>query len=129
MLQAGITPPSERHPTNILQTPDDDDEEEGFPSGLLPDRVYPILHAKEPQPGLRLVCLRDPWLEAPPPTSTLRPWAPNSIEWTRHRQVRRRQRVRVVACTPVAASSSHALLSPAARARGRRGARTRRRLL
>lgn len=34
-------------------------------NGLLPNRLYPILFAREPLPGLRLICVRDPWLGTP----------------------------------------------------------------
>jgi hypothetical protein len=75
LLQACITPPAEEQAGAKSET------------GLLPKRAYPILFAREPQPWLRLVCLRDPWLEETPVPSTLRAWAPDAIEWTRHRQI------------------------------------------
>ena len=66
-LQAGVTPAGRSRPAGGLETAEDVDAElnehgGGYASGLLPKRLYPILFVKEPQPGLRLVCLRDPWL-------------------------------------------------------------------
>ena len=48
--------------------------------GVLPGRLYPILHVKEPQQGMRLVCLRNPWVEVPAQgTSKVRPWSAESV--------------------------------------------------
>ena len=51
-----------------------------MPLPLLADCLYPIVYTREPQPGLRLVCLRDPWLgQVAPSGASLRAWAPGSI--------------------------------------------------
>ena len=56
--------------------------------GVLPGRLYPILHVKEPQAGMRLVCLRNPWVEVPAQgTSKVRPWSAESVEWERYPDV------------------------------------------
>ena len=107
MLQGGLThPPPDRRPTNIISRSggmiEEEGEEEGEggvgaaaageddhdASGLLADCLYPIVYTREPQPGLRLVCLRDPWLgQVAPSGASLRAWAPGSIEWTRHTHI------------------------------------------
>lgn len=60
---------------------------EPYVSGLLPERLYPLIFAREPQPGLRLLCLRSPWVETSKGPDTLRAWAKGSVEWVRYREV------------------------------------------
>ena len=36
-------------------------QEDGQCVGLVPGHAYTVLQAKEPRPGIRLLCIRNPW--------------------------------------------------------------------
>ena len=56
---------------------------------LLPRMMYPILQCREPMPGLRLLCVRDPYVDAHGLNHTgsaapfTHAWGPHSNEWQR----------------------------------------------
>ena len=95
MLMAMVTPPTPVVSGLGFQSLDDAFGEgdngsagnEPYVSGLLPERLYPLIFAREPQPGLRLLCLRSPWVETSKGPDTLRAWAKGSVEWVRYREV------------------------------------------
>jgi len=57
-------------------------------SVLQPNMLYPLLSVREPVLGLRLICVRDPYLD--PRSSSepfAHPWAPGSDEWSDYPEV------------------------------------------